>query len=528
MKLSLSHFLLFAAGMSGVAGQPHGPHHLRGDGDQDHAPVVEGSLEVTDRNSNYETKIVGGTEARDGDYPFFVLWPGCGGSMITPDVFLTAAHCDPEDGTMRNAKAIISAYDKLPWQNLNGEIVRTIKSWTAHPDYVRNGVKDVMVVKLNAPVPSSVPMIKLNSNTNLNSPSVGTSMRVIGFGTAREGGSWEQKLRQVDVNMVSTQSCNQQYGGGVRNWDFCAARPDKDSCQGDSGGPIFTTNGNGERTQIGIVSRGNGCARANYPGIYTRVGVMYDWIKREACALSEVDSELCGGDDDGNDGGDGGGGGDSACNSNEFELEVEMRTDQWGSETGWQIVKGSGNAVYSKAEGSYPDSQFVSDSYGPKCLPRNSCYSLKISDSYGDGMEDEGGYTIKVDGEVVDKDDGPSFENDLTIPIPHDGCEAEMMDVEIIVKTDKRPHQTKVWLYDYDTEEYYIDREGFGAKWTTYTMKESVPKDRCTVLDMYDRKGLIRTGRVIAKVDGQLIYDGKMKDGASDYKWGQYFELGAC
>ena len=43
----------------------------------------------------------------------------------------------------------------------------------------------------------------------------------------------------------------------------------RDGCQGDSGGPLWRVTG-GRAVQVGVISRGQRCARINRPGIYTR------------------------------------------------------------------------------------------------------------------------------------------------------------------------------------------------------------------------------------------------------------------
>ena len=51
-----------------------------------------------------------------------------------------------------------------------------------------------------------------------------------------------------------------------------------DTCQGDSGGPLIGWTSAGKTVLIGATSWGEGCAKAGFPGIYTRLAQLRPWI----------------------------------------------------------------------------------------------------------------------------------------------------------------------------------------------------------------------------------------------------------
>lgn len=129
----------------------------------------------------------------------------------------------------------------------------------------------------------------LSFGTNIgavNLPSVnqnwasGTSVLVTGWGTTSESGSLSNALLGVTVQVVASSTCNSNYGSGsITSRMLCAGVTGggRDACQGDSGGPLTTGT-----TLAGIVSWGYGCARPNYPGVYSHVGALRNYITQVA------------------------------------------------------------------------------------------------------------------------------------------------------------------------------------------------------------------------------------------------------
>lgn len=223
--------------------------------------------------------VVGGTRAAQGEFPFMVrLSMGCGGALYSARLVLTAAHCVGSTGANTSITATLGAVDL---QSSSRITVRSNYVYRA-PGYNGNG-KDWALIRLATPV-TSLATLPIATSTAYDS---GT-FTVAGWGAAREGGPQQRYLLKATVPFVSDSTCDAQYGGDVIvAEEICAGYTSggTDTCQGDSGGPMFRRGANNAWVQVGIVSWGNGCARPNFPGVYTQVSTFASAIAAGAASL---------------------------------------------------------------------------------------------------------------------------------------------------------------------------------------------------------------------------------------------------
>jgi len=233
--------------------------------------------------------IVGGEDAAVGELPWQVLvLPGpymCGGSLITAEWVVTAAHCvvDDFDNPMPPSAIQVRAGEYNRSQNDGTEQQRGVSTVIVHPSYNSPpNDNDIALLRLASPVtfgPSVAPIPLVSSPEHDPLVVPGVMSLVSGWGATSEGGSTATILQKVRVPIVSNATCNAAYGGGITASMLCAgfAEGGKDSCQGDSGGPLVVPEGNGWRL-AGVVSFGTGCARPNLYGVYARVSSFTSWI----------------------------------------------------------------------------------------------------------------------------------------------------------------------------------------------------------------------------------------------------------
>ena len=111
-----------------------------------------------------------------------------------------------------------------------------------------------------------------------------TECFVTGYGHTEQVGSRTKPvmnpspiLRGVYIPIWNIENCRNTCPRCIiTDENICAGLADGGlgACSGDSGSPMMCNN-----KLIGIVSWGVGCARPNYPSVYTRVAVFRDWIR---------------------------------------------------------------------------------------------------------------------------------------------------------------------------------------------------------------------------------------------------------
>jgi len=323
-------------------------------------------------------RIINGTDAEPGDYPYYVGMVYCGGTLIAPDIVLFAAHCGDYTGKQVHVG---------DWKTTEFSQDRICAEWIPDPLYQTGGNLenyDFALCKLDEPalIDDSKFILELNNKDAV--PKQGVNLIVIGAGYIAEGGPLAGSLQSVKVPAMTNDQCKQSdpyYENAITDSMLCAGydEGEKDACQGDSGGPLVRRKKNGDGTftdiHVGVVSWGIGCALANNPGVYARTSKRTDWIRETSCHTLGSSASWC----------------DdvpaplSCTEQSLIPLIVKVTTDNFGDETTWRVRDSNKEDIFERA-----CQNALTETETTVCLKPDECYHFIIEDRYGDGMCSEG------------------------------------------------------------------------------------------------------------------------------------------
>ncbi|XP_037933588.1 trypsin beta-like [Teleopsis dalmanni] len=223
--------------------------------------------------SGTEAKIIGGTTTTIDTMNYVVNLRKdgtfiCTGSLVKPQYVVSAAHC--VKGVAASRLKVHAGSTYLDSGGVSRQVIKTTipKSFT-----MTKMQNDVSILKLESELTgTNIGTINL-CTTSLKA---GTIVRVSGWGlTSTSSSTASNQLRTTQLRLFNKKQCIRRYRGRetLTKSMICARWTGRDTCSGDSGGPMVV---NGEL--CGITSWGISCAVNAYPGIYTNVNVVKNFI----------------------------------------------------------------------------------------------------------------------------------------------------------------------------------------------------------------------------------------------------------
>jgi secreted trypsin-like serine protease len=243
--------------------------------------------------------VLGGSPAEPGTFPSLAfvldvkgqLADQCTGTVIAPNLVLTAAHCaeNMQTGALAPASAFQVVTGTVDWR-ASSRTLSSVSRVILYPRFARR-VDDGDAALLVLSTPTTVPAITLATPVNSHWLHAGSSATIAGWGKTHYQQSVPTKrLQQAATGVQTSTWCERHAVLFDPKNEICTIDPPSyrtGGCEGDSGGPLIAVDPtDGEPVEVGLTIRAQYTCATRYPTVFTRVSAIYTWIHRWITALT--------------------------------------------------------------------------------------------------------------------------------------------------------------------------------------------------------------------------------------------------
>ncbi|MCB9679362.1 MAG: serine protease [Alphaproteobacteria bacterium] len=228
--------------------------------------------------------VVGGAPSAPGTWQSTVSvmygsMPGCTGTLVAPNVVITAAHCVTPEAPTAVRTGSVNAVQ-------GGQLI-PVANATFHPSYDGYAGVDLAVLQLQTPSNSPITTIATDC-VEAEAVYDGAPAAIVGFGSTNPQGTQYPDVLYEAMSSIRDADCSQDVLNGMQTTCEPALRPAGelaaggngiDSCYGDSGGPLYVQGDDAIWYLAGVTSRGFAAQNCGSGGVYVRPDTHLAWIE---------------------------------------------------------------------------------------------------------------------------------------------------------------------------------------------------------------------------------------------------------